>query len=60
MYCRLEDNNNTFNYDNNMYDQKYEAKIFGEGMQALGHSDMDCIKYVDFTGIKTVVDLGGK
>lgn len=59
MYSRLDDSNNTFSYDN-MYDQKYDAKILSEGMQAIGRSDMDCIKYVDFTGIKTVVDLGGK
>ncbi len=30
-----------------------------EAMQASGKADMDCLKLVDFTGVKTSVDLGG-
>ena len=34
-------------------------RSFAECMQAFGHADMDCLRLVDFSGCKTVVDLGG-
>lgn len=35
-------------------------KSFTEAMEGMAHADMDCLGLADFTGVRDVVDLGGK
>lgn len=35
-------------------------KSFTEAMEGMAHADMDCLSLADFTGVRDVVDLGGK
>ena len=48
-----------FDFSKMLKNEEVLVELFSEAMQAYGRTDMDCIKFVDFTGCHTVIDLGG-